>query len=101
MFSRWTQENFFKYLMADFDFDRMIEYGTEPVDQKRTIPNPEYKALTYKIKKCKEKKSRLEARVYQQMENKGQAIEIDHLAKIILKSKDLIENISELTFRRT
>ena len=29
------------------------------------------------------------------MENKGQAIEIDHLAKIILKSKDMIENISE------
>ena len=95
MFSRWTQENFFKYLMADFDFDRMIEYGTEPVDQKRTIPNPQYKALSYQIKKGREKKSRLEARVYKQMENKGQAIEIDHLAKIILKSKDLIENINE------
>lgn len=95
MFSRWTQENFFKYLMADFDFDRMIQYGTEPVDQKRTIPSPEYKALCYQIKKSKEKKSRLEARVYKQMENQGQAIEIDHLAKIILKSKDLIENINE------
>ena len=51
MFSRWTQENFFKYMINDFDFDRMIEYGTEPVNQKRTIPNPEYKVLTYQLKK--------------------------------------------------
>ena len=95
MFSRWSQENFFKYMIEDFDFDRMIQYGTEPVDQKRTIPNPQYKVLTYQIKKGREKKSRLEARVYQQIENKGQAIEIDHLAKVILKSTDLIENINE------
>ena len=37
MFSRWAQENFFKYMIADFDFDRMIEYGTEPVNQKRVF----------------------------------------------------------------
>jgi len=30
MFSRWGQENFFKYLAENFDFDRMIQYGTEP-----------------------------------------------------------------------
>ena len=28
MFSRWTQENYFKYMIEDFDFDRMVEYGT-------------------------------------------------------------------------
>jgi len=63
MFSRWAQENFFKYMIADFDLDRMIEYGTEPVNQKRTIPNPDYKELTYQIKKAREKKARLEARI--------------------------------------
>jgi hypothetical protein len=55
MFSRWTQENFFKYMIENFDFDRMVEYGIEAVDQKRTIPNPEYKKLSYQIKKAKEK----------------------------------------------
>lgn len=84
MFSRWTQENFFKYMIENFDFDRMIEYGIEPVDQKLTIPNPDYKTLTYQIKKAREKKSRLEARIFQQMEDKD-AIGIDHLAQSILK----------------
>ena len=37
MFTRWTQENFFKYVIENFDFDKMIEYGTEPVNPKLTI----------------------------------------------------------------
>lgn len=94
MFSRWSQENFFKYMISDFDFDRMIEYGTEPVDQKRTIPNPHYKQLTYQIKKAREKKVRLEARIFQQMEGNGQTTEVDHLAHTILKSANLIEKIN-------
>jgi len=93
MFSRWTQENFFKYMIANFDFDRMLEYGIESVDQKRTIPNPEYKTLTYKIKKAREKKSRLEARVFQQMEDKD-ATSIGHLEKSMLKCTPLIEKIT-------
>ncbi len=93
MFSRWTQENFFKYMIANFDFDRMIEYGTEPVDQKRTIPNPEYKVLTYQLRKNREKKSRLEARVFKQMGNDG-TIDIEHLAQNLIKSSPLIEKIN-------
>ena len=94
MFSRWAQENFFKYMIADFDFDRMIEYGTEPVDQKRTIPNPGYKALTYQIKKSREKKARLEARIFQQVGDKT-TIGSNALEQAILKSADLIEKINE------
>ena len=94
MFSRWAQENFFKYMIADFDFDRMIEYGTEPVNQKRTIPNPHYKELTYQIKKAREKKARLEARIFQQMESNGDTKGIDHLAQTMLKSSNLIEKIN-------
>ncbi len=33
MFLRWTQENLFKYMLENFDFDRMIEYGTEEIDE--------------------------------------------------------------------
>jgi hypothetical protein len=93
MFSRWTQENFFKYMIEDFDFDRMIEYGTEPVDQKRTIPNPEYKVLTYQLKKTREKKARLEAHIFQQMEGKT-TIGNNDLEQVILKSSNLIEKIN-------
>jgi len=94
MFSRCSQENFFKYMIIDFDFDRMIEYGTEPVDQKRTIPNPDYTKFTYQIKKVREKKSRIEARVYQQIED-IEATGISHLVPNILKSSPLIEQIKD------
>ena len=93
MFARWTQENYFKYMIANFDFDKMIEYGTEPVNQKRTIPNQEYKALTYKIKKQKEKLSRLEARIFKQAGD-VKALDLDHLAKYITKNADLIDQIT-------
>lgn len=94
MFSRWTQENFFKYMISDFDFDRMIEYGTEAVNQKNTIPNPEYKTLTYQIKKTREKKSRLEARIFQKMDN-GDKTDIENYAQAITKSAQLMEMINE------
>jgi len=51
-------------MIANFDFDRMVEYGSERVDQKLSIPNPDYKKLTYLLKKAREKKARLEASVY-------------------------------------
>ena len=92
MFSRWTQENFFKYMISDFDFDRMIEYGTEAVNQKKTIPNPEYKTLTYQIKKAREKKSRLQANLFQKMENIKTGME--NLGPTIIKSTPLIEKIN-------
>ena len=93
MFSRWTQENFFKYMIENFDFDKMIEYGTEPINQKRTIPNPEYKALTYKLKKEREKLSRLEVRMFKQAGD-IKALDLEHLAKYISKNADLIDQIS-------
>jgi hypothetical protein len=94
MFSRWSQENYFKYMIEDFDFDRMVEYGTEPVNQTRTIPNPEYKKLTYELKKAKEKKARIEARVYKKMDE-SDVTNHEQLLKSISKSASLIEQINE------
>ena len=93
MFTRWTQENFFKYVIENFDFDKMIEYGTEPVNPKLTIPNPAYKVLTYKLKKENEKKARLEARMFKQLEDLN-AIDLDHLTNKISKNANLIEKIN-------
>lgn len=64
MFARWTQENFFKYLISDYDFDKLISFGTEDVDAEKSVVNPPYRKLTYHIKKCKEKIQRLEAKFY-------------------------------------
>lgn len=96
MFTRWTQENFFKYMSENFGFDRMIEYGTESVDQNLSIPNPEYNKLTYKLKKAREKRARLEARVYQKINENDQANH-DQIMKNLAKCSPLIEQINEYT----
>jgi hypothetical protein len=50
MFARWSQENFFRYLIQDYDFDKMISYGIETIDPEKMVVNPEYRRLTHQIK---------------------------------------------------
>ncbi len=64
MFSRWTQENFFKYLISDYDFDKVVSFGIESVDAEKSIVNPPYRKLSHRIKKIREKINRLEAKFY-------------------------------------
>ena len=64
MFSRWSQENFFRYLILDYDFDKLVSFGTEPVDPEKEIVNPQYRKITHQLKKLREKIQRLEARFF-------------------------------------
>ena len=69
MFARWTQENFFKYMRQDYDFDRMLQYSVEQIDGEFTVNNPEYSNLTYKIGKLREKISRRKALLFELVES--------------------------------
>jgi hypothetical protein len=64
MFGRWCQENFFKYLIHDYDFDKMITFGIETIDPNKQVVNPEYRKVNYKLKKLREKIQRLESKFY-------------------------------------
>jgi prepilin-type processing-associated H-X9-DG protein len=50
MFSRWSQENFFSYMIQHFGIDRLIEYETEPIDETTSVVNPARRALESQIK---------------------------------------------------
>ncbi len=67
MFSRWSQENFFRYLIEDFDFDKMWQYGTQELADNKQIVNPDYRQLNNQLKKLREKKSRLNAKLANQI----------------------------------
>ena len=96
MFSRWSQENYFKYMAENFDFDRMIQYGTEPLANKEaSIPNPQYKNLTYKIKKLREKTARLQAQLYKKLETTS--LDNNGILKIIAQNAQLTEIITDYT----
>ncbi|MDT8342524.1 MAG: hypothetical protein RQ751_13520 [Longimicrobiales bacterium] len=40
MFSRWRQENFFRYMRHEFALDHLPTYTVEPADPHRLVPNP-------------------------------------------------------------
>ena len=45
MFERWRQENFFKYLREEYALDVLVDYGVEPADETREVPNPRRKEI--------------------------------------------------------
>ena len=50
MFSRWSQENFFKYMLQHFELDRLISYRTETVSDTKKVVNPVYRRLVSQIR---------------------------------------------------
>ena len=45
MFSRWSQENFFGYMMEHFDIDMVLEYGTTEFPETEKVVNPAWRQL--------------------------------------------------------
>ena len=62
MFSRWSQENFFKYCREHFGLDKLVDYCTEPVSESTEVVNPEYRQLDSQIKSNQGKLNRLLAK---------------------------------------
>jgi len=64
MFSRWAQENFFRYMRQEYDKDRIIQYGVDELDKTVMVVNREYSNFSYKLKKLRERKARRQAKLY-------------------------------------
>ena len=45
MAARWSQENFFKYMLENFGLDRIIEHGTAPLPDATLVINPAHRRL--------------------------------------------------------
>jgi hypothetical protein len=50
MFARWSQENFFKYMMEHFNIDRLMCYKVERADETKKVVNPAYRKIEGQIK---------------------------------------------------
>lgn len=53
MFSRWRQENFFKYMRTHFSLDALDSYETFPDDSKRLVANPLHRDAKSDLDKAK------------------------------------------------
>jgi hypothetical protein len=49
MFSRWKQENFFRYMRHEFALDHLCTYEVEPADPDRMVACPERSALQKRL----------------------------------------------------
>ena len=63
MFERWRQENFFKYLREEFAIDALVDYGVEPDDATREVPNPKWIAIDAKLRAARERVAEITRRV--------------------------------------
>jgi hypothetical protein len=61
MFSRWQQENFFKYLDEQYAFDALWTYESIDADPSRTVPNPERRKLDARLAELRRELQRRKA----------------------------------------
>jgi len=53
MFSRWSQENFFKYMRHEYNLDHVLTYDVEAADGDRLVPCPVRKEKSKEIARMK------------------------------------------------
>ena len=53
MFSRWNQENFFRYMRHEYNLDHLLTYDVEAADGERLTPCPKYKEKSKEIYRMK------------------------------------------------
>jgi transposase len=106
MFSRWAQENFFKYLIQEYDLDRIVHYIVNKIDDEVKVVNPIYSKLTNSLKKVREKISRRQAILYQlihqNISQDADKTEINFKKQAILREeiKQLETEVTELITQR-
>jgi hypothetical protein len=63
LFRRWSQENFFRYMMQDYAIDLLNEYRTEEIPEtKRPVVNPQWRELDRQKRSVKSKLTHRQAR---------------------------------------
>lgn len=95
MFSRWSQENFFRYMIQNYDFDAIYKYSVEQLNKSLKVVNPIHTKLTYQLKKLNEKKTRRQAKLLNSLqENSAQSLETT--PKHLKIQNQLIEQLTQI-----
>lgn len=98
MFCRWSQENFFRYMMNHYRIDALIDHNTQPVDETARVINPDYRSLESNIKSASATLARKKAEFAQtilaimETEKTGDK----KIARYIQKKSDLLDTIQTL-----
>lgn len=63
MFARWCQENFFKYMMKEFNIDHLCAYDLTELPDTTKVVNPQWKHLASQINSARQILRRAEAKL--------------------------------------
>ncbi len=63
LFSRWSQENFFKYMREAFNLDALVVRGLEMQDSEARVVNPRWRALDRSIQRHSQRLGTLRFRI--------------------------------------
>lgn len=95
MFSRWSQENFFRYMRQDYDFDKIAQYTTDQIDNEFVVVNPAHNKVDYQLKKTREKIARRKAKLYVLIEENVNS-DLDQTPKVLRKQEKIKEELVNL-----
>jgi transposase len=68
LFQRWRQENYFKYMEAEYALDALIEYAAEELPAAADRPNPRRAQLNKQLRQARAEVARLQAELGEQVE---------------------------------
>lgn len=95
MFTRWCQENFFKYMMQHFDIDGLTQYGAEDISGTFSVISPKWRNLDKEKASCQRKLRRIKAKLGKKaLQNEDQSIK-EH-AELIEQAQILEEELKQI-----
>jgi hypothetical protein len=68
LFQRWRQENYFKYMEAEYALDALVEYAAEELPAEADRPNPRRARLTKQLQQARAEVTRLQSELGAQVE---------------------------------
>jgi transposase len=95
MFSRWCQENFFRYMMEHFAIDLLAEYGTENVPDTERVVNPAWRALNRSRNSIQNKLRYRRARFAEMTMHPETEDNAAKYEKWLIKNAELLEQIEQ------
>ena len=98
MFSRWRQENFFRYMRHEFAVDHLCTNAVEPADPKRLVTNPQRTKLEKQLRSTRDSLARLVIRRRQLKPGEtarvnGRTLSEDGLDALILNKEREIDRL--------
>ena len=94
MFSRWSQENFFKYTREHYNLDRLVDYRTEAISDPLQVVNPDHRRLDSQVRSGTGKLNRRLAQFGAM--NLEEAIDPEPVESFLQRKADLQEEIEHM-----